>query len=174
MTLHPPLCLEMKHLPLTLYLPFILFIEDKWYFFLVSWSVCGETDPELPPHPGQLSGAPVPDHRGPDQLSPTVHNGAKPGVLLYFVKGQGQRLFILDTGASPLTCLPCCSETSTTHACPSAAFQSTCPTAHCWTSTSSYMLTSPPTSLKYATQAHCPDKPAFLPSVTRFPLRSAC
>lgn len=42
------------------------------YWSLFSWPVRGETDPELPPHPRQLSRIPLPDHRGPDQLSPTV------------------------------------------------------------------------------------------------------
>lgn len=64
---------------------------------------------------------------------------------------------MVDTGAFPQTCLLCSLETSTTRACPSAVFQSTCPTRHCWTSTRSCMLTSPPTSLKYATQTNHPD-----------------
>lgn len=42
------------------------------YLFLFSWPVCGETDPELPPHPRQLCRIALPDHRGPDQLSPKV------------------------------------------------------------------------------------------------------
>lgn len=42
------------------------------HHFLFSWPVCGETGAELPPHPRQLCRIPLPDHRGPHQLSPTV------------------------------------------------------------------------------------------------------
>lgn len=42
-----------------------------------SWSVRGEAGPELPPHPGQLCTTPLPDHPGPDKLSPPVRNSAQ-------------------------------------------------------------------------------------------------
>lgn len=37
-----------------------------------SWSVCSQTGPELPPHPGRLCWAPFAAHCGQDQLNLTV------------------------------------------------------------------------------------------------------
>lgn len=50
----------------------LIYWRPNNYLSLFSWPVRGETDPELPPHPRQLCRFPLPGHRGPDQLSPTV------------------------------------------------------------------------------------------------------
>lgn len=67
--------IELSSLTFTiqpLFAIYLIYWRHNHYLFLFSWPVCGETDPELPPHPRQLCRIPLPDHRGPDQLSPTV------------------------------------------------------------------------------------------------------
>lgn len=94
---------------------------------------------------------------------------------LFVWQQKSHSCVFLDTGGFPQTCLPCSSETFTTHACPSAGFQSTCLTPPCWTSIRSWMLTCPLTFLKYVTQTKYPGTNVHLFSwAICFSLRSAC
>ena len=150
--------LNLRSLPQTVFFKIV-----RWVFWFIqltgarlpapspsSRSLRGQTGPELPPQSGRLCPAPLSGYCGQGHLNLQVCTApSTQWNPLYTPVPLSVTFIIVVTGGFPLTCPPCCWETSTTPACHSAAFQSIYPTMHCWRSSIFCTPTSPPTSLRF-------------------------